>query len=273
MSQRAPYRAYQVVFAFALGILLVSTAVCAADKPNPGGVHPVVKKRPDWSGWWYLDLPPDQTPTRYYVNAPFKPEFLAQLMGVEAAQHPGSTDKGATLKTLQCLPPRFSGFNGGFAEDIEFLFTPGRVTLMNESGLVRRIYINKAGADEADETNAGIATGRWEGSALVVETHALNPHTRFGANWPGVPTIGHDVRVHERISLRSADTLEIDVTMEAPAMFTKPFETTFVYVRDRGHRFHEQSDCVDEDRSIDSVSGDQRFDLTPPSNLPPPPSR
>jgi hypothetical protein len=80
-------------------------------------------------------------------------------------------------------------------------------------------------------------------------------------------------RVHERISLRNANRLEIDATMEAPDMFTKPFQTTFVYVRDRGHRFHEQSDCVDDDRSIDSLSGDQRFDLTPPASLPPPPAR
>jgi hypothetical protein len=61
------------------------------------------------------------------------------------------------------------------------------------------------------------------------------------------------------------------VRLEAPDLFTAPFNVTFVYFRDRDHRFHEQSDCVDEDRSIDPKSGGQRFDLTPPSQLPPPP--
>src|SRR5262249_38935425 len=153
----------------------------------------------------------------------------------------------------------------------EFLFTPGRVTLMNESGLVRRIFTGAERPDEMDQTNNGISTGHWEGQTLVVETHSLNPHTRFGPNWPGVPKIGRNVRMQERITLRQDNTLEMVLRMEAPEIFTGPFTVTFVYLRDRGHRFHEQSDCVDEDRSIDPKSGGQRFDLTPPSGLPPPP--
>jgi hypothetical protein len=31
--------------------------------------------------------------------------------------------------------------------------------------------------------------------------------------------------------------------------------------------------CSDNDRSIDSATGAQRFDLTPPADLPPPPPR
>jgi hypothetical protein len=31
--------------------------------------------------------------------------------------------------------------------------------------------------------------------------------------------------------------------------------------------------CSDDDRSLDPVSGKQRFDMTPPADLPPPPAR
>jgi hypothetical protein len=74
------------------------------------------------------------------------------------------------------------------------------------------------------------------------------------------------------MSLKDADTLEIVMRLDAPEALTEPFTTTFVYERDHGHRFHEQSDCVDEDRAIDPASGSQRFDLSPPADLPPPPS-
>jgi hypothetical protein len=226
---------------------------------------------PDWSGWWYLQLEPHETPLRYFANAPFRPEIDAKLKALGGPTRKLTADEHGTPKMAQCQPSRFNGFSGGFVDDIEFLFTPGRVTLLSESGLTRRIFLDPAALDDMEVTDNGLATGHWEGRTLVVETRALNPNAYFGPNWPGNPTIGNGARVHERISLRDAETLEMVVRIEAPALFTQPFVTTFVYLRDRGHRFHEQSDCVDEDRSIDPVSGGQRFDLTPPSNLPPPP--
>jgi hypothetical protein len=99
----------------------------------------------------------------------------------------------------------------------------------------------------------------------------MNPNARFGPSWPGIPTIGRGVKVQERITLRQKDTLEFALRMQAPDLFTEPFVVTLVYRRDHGHRFHEQSDCTDADRSIDPQSGRQRFDLTPPPGLPPPP--
>jgi hypothetical protein len=228
-----------------------------------------LEKLPDFGGWWYLRLAPDENPARYYAGAAFRPEVAAKLASL--GPDPRSGD-GSTLKALQCRPPKFIGLSGGFVEDIEFLFTPGRVTLLNESGLVRRIFTDDTRPDEAEQTNAGLSTGHWEGRTLVVETHALNPSAPIGPNWPGVPTIGRNARVSERMSLKDADTLEIVMRLDAPEALTEPFTTTFVYERDHGHRFHEQSDCVDEDRAIDPASGSQRFDLSPPTDLPPPPS-
>jgi hypothetical protein len=225
-----------------------------------------VKHLPDWSGWWYLDLPPKDTPALYFAKAPFTAQAGAKLKDAEAKANV------AALKAAECLPPRFFGLSGGFEEDIEFLFTPGRVTLTNESGLIRRIFTDpRYTPDEIERSDAGLSSGHWEGDTLVVETHSLNPSTHFGANLPSMPRIGNNVRMKERISLRDPDTLEIALVMQAPALFTVPFRTTFVYRRDPGHHFHPQSDCVEDDRSIDPVSGKERFDLTPPANLPPPP--
>ncbi len=235
-------------------------------KPTPGAGLVSLERLPDWSGWWFLDLPPNDTTVYYFTKAPFRAEVAEKLQSAMAKANV------AGLKALQCTPPRFFGFSGGFAEDIEFLFTPGRVTITNESGLIRRIFTDPRSApDEIERTDAGLSSGRWEGGTLIVETHSLNPDARFGANWPSLPKIGRDVRLTERISLRDANTLEIALTMHAPTLFTAPFHTTFVYRRDSGHHFHPQSDCAENDRSIDSVSGKERFDLTPPANLPPPP--
>jgi len=266
-----------VLVAISSAVIVSGAKAASASAPSEAALDTTygsLQQLPDWSGWWYLDLAPSETPTsRYLAKAPLRPEALEKF---QAAAASGAADRAGTSeteKTLQCRPPGFNGVNnGGFTEDIEFLFTPGRVTLANESGLVRRIFTDgSASMDEIAETNTGISAGRWEGQTLVVETHGLDPNTVYGPRWPGAPRIGHNVRTRERIALRDPNTLEIALRMEAPELFTAPFETTFVYKRHRGHHFHEYRSCEDADRSLDPVSGKERFDLTPPANLPPPP--
>ena len=113
----------------------------------------------------------------------------------------------------------------------------------------------------------GTSVGHWEGSTLVVETTGLD---RDGFLMNGVK-IGADARIVERISLEGEDTLEIARRVVAPGALTAPSEMSLVYLRDEDHVFHEASHCVKNDRSVDPETGEQRFDLTPPADLPPPP--
>jgi hypothetical protein len=168
-----------------------------------------------------------------------------------------------------CAPPAFVGFNG---EWFEILLTPGRITIADEFGLVRRIRMDQEQPVDVLESNAGTSTGRWEGRTLVVETTGLNSKRAFGRFLPPSFNLGKGVRIFERFSLREPDVMVIELRMIAPDVFTAPFERTFTYRRERDHVFYEQTDCVEDDRSFDRAAGRQRFDLTPPEDLPPPPS-
>lgn len=166
-----------------------------------------------------------------------------------------------------CRPWQFTGSSGGFTEAVEFLFTPGRVTVTNERGLVRRIYTDGRDMPAAiDPTNTGVSIGQWEGQTLVVETRGLNPLALIG----GAP-IGKNVRIMERIFLKDPGTLEIDVVTDAPDVFTQPDRRTRLYSRVAKTMANENTWCTEYDRSIEPGSGKQRFDLTPPADLPPPP--
>ena len=111
-----------------------------------------------------------------------------------------------------------------------------------------------------------------EGETLVIHTIGMNSDAHFPVEqFAGVPALGHDAAITERIHLVSPDLLEIDAEMTAPALFTAPYTTHFRYRRDRNHQPEPISYCVHHDRSIDAVSGKQRLDLTPPDDLPPPP--
>ena len=58
---------------------------------------------------------------------------------------------------------------------------------------------------------------------------------------------------------------------EAPAVLSQPDRRTRLYTRVPKTAANEITFCADNDRSIDPDTGKQRFDLTPPADLPPPP--
>ena len=158
---------------------------------------------------------------------------------------------------------------------VEFLFTPGRVTVTTEGGLVRRIYTDgRTVPADAIPTNTGISIGRWENQTLIVETTHIDPRIRIPLPPnPRAPAIGENAHITERITLKDENTLEIEVVTVAPDALTEADRRTRIYKRLPKTMPAEATTCTEYDRSIDPASGEERFDLTPPSDLPPPPPR
>lgn len=205
-------------FALALKIALVACLTAAAQRPAPP------QTLPDWSGWWghRVSLSEEWRLT----PPPLKAEIRAAFDEAARAGDAG----GAPLR--RCGPMQFTGSSGGFTEAVEFLFTPGRVTLTNEMGLIRRIYTDgRALPMEFVPTNTGTSVGRWEGQTLVVYTAGINPQALYpSSEQPAVP-IGQNARISERIFLTDPNTLQFDIVTTAPGIFTAPDRRTRVYSR------------------------------------------
>jgi len=239
---------------------------------KPGMSYGSLQDLPDFSGWWGLKTdiatggsPPPAPPLQRKPAAIMKDWSQKTHGGSDPADIDG-------LKRSYCGPARFSGFNGGLQDYVEFLFTPGRVTITNEMGLIRRISLDRSLPSDPPETNSGVSVGRWEGRTLVIETVGLNHDTGLGEPRTKLPIkIGRNVHITERISLKEPDVLEILSRTTAPDLFTRPYLTTTLYARDRRHEFQEITNCVTNDRAFDETTGRERFDLTPPADLPPPP--
>ena len=86
----------------------------------------------------------------------------------------------------------------------EFLFTPGRVTLLTEEGpMIRRIFTDgRTHSADPEPTYAGESIGHWEGQILVVDTIAINPKAEF----PNRLKTSGKTRVIERFSLLTLRT-------------------------------------------------------------------
>lgn len=221
---------------------------------------------PDWSGWWKVEQ--GQSPTQIFLEHAdlFQPEARRRI---EAVTAPGAN---LSANGVYCRLFRFVGDNGGQIEDVEFLLTPGRLTITNESGLLRRIPFDGTPLRaDPEPSNGGTSAAHWEGGTLVIETVGLHPDTTFPAPTPGAPLIGAGARINERIRLIDSGKLEVRSEIIAPQMLTAPLNLTTVYRRDPGHIVRDLDECDANDRSIDPQTGLQRFDLTPPADLPPPP--
>ncbi len=247
-----------------LAALASGLAGCAKQAP------PSTANLPDFSGWWYWQSPRNGEPPNPFVGAPLKPELAARArMGEDAFRQgklPDLADFGIDQRRIYCEPQRFAGFNGGFEDSGEFLFTPGRLTITNESGLIRRIPLGAALPAHAEESSSGTSVAHWDDQTLVIETIGLHSQASvMGQFQPGA-----DARVLERISLRDPDVMQIQLRITAPGILEAPYDTTLTYLRSRDHVFSEQNFCVQNDPSFDAT-GRQKLDLTPPTDLPPPP--
>src|ERR1700683_1232134 len=146
----APFRNEGSMKFFAGSILAFTAFVCfSADcpgqsaSPNPSGDGKVaryanvesLKSLPDWSGIWTYDFgpPPGVTPEQPSLT-PAAAAELKTLTDEEAKNEEPPTE------SANCVPPGMPTIMSQ-PYDVEFLFTPGRVTIIQEAYMqVRRVF-------------------------------------------------------------------------------------------------------------------------------------
>jgi hypothetical protein len=236
-----------------------STAKSAAPAPAaPENPYAALAKLPDWSGVWDPTFSPRPASGRAAPSPP-------KLTPAYAAQYAKFLEKNRKTPGLNfvsevasCVPP---GVPQSMQEPypIEFLFTPGRVTILIETySLVRRIPTDgKPPPADPDPSYQGTSVGHWEGDTLVVETSAILPETSplNGIN-------GHSDKFHvtERIRLVQPDLLEITTTRVDPAVFAEPYTTKAYYRRHRDWKIMEYV-CQQNNHDALDAQGRAAFSL------------
>jgi hypothetical protein len=192
-------------------------------------------KLPDWSGTW--TPAPDDRAFPLGRNEPkWLPEVarqVEQLKADDAAGRPRNV-------YVDCLPEGVPSFPLMTLNALEFLFTPGRVTILGEfdGNRLRRIYTDgRSHPADPDLTFNGHSIGRWEGTVLVVDTVALLPEVYLPlAQAVAFPNNG-DMQIVERIHLVSADRLIDELVVIAPHVLVEPWKISRSFVRSRERRF------------------------------------
>lgn len=131
---------------------------------------------------------------------------------------------------------------------LEFLFTPGKITVMQEAHMmVRRIFTDgRPFPEDPEPSYFGDSRGHWEGNVLVVETRNTRPGQRLGA--AGI-TNSDALVIHERLYLdpQNPDVLRLDFTYEDPNVLEEPWQMSHSFRRDRTWEMLEYI-CDENDR-------------------------
>ncbi len=239
----------------AMGVLLLNGlalgAATAADaaKPSPqgdnrGNTWASIAQLPDWSGVWDYTFGAGglQRPAPPHLT----PEYAAKLAAYRDKQKEGLEEQG---QTANCLPP---GMPQMMTQPypVEFLFTPGKVTIAIEAySQMRRIYTDgRKHPEDPDPTFGGHSIGHWEADTLVVDSVAFIPESLLA------PGVGHSDQMHiiERIHRVPPDLLEIQQTIEDPKVLTEPYVAVHRYRRHKDWDLKEYN-CAQNNRdSADS---------------------
>jgi hypothetical protein len=245
----------------------VATGVSSAQQipTGPQGEsYASIAKLPNWSGLWVMPeaeflraiiTEVDPESPRAPALAPAAKKILEAFNARRMTGRQVSSGSPARTNADECIPPGMPDVMR-YPAGIEFLLTPGRVTVIIEEGpTIRHIYTDgRPHSKDADPTFAGESIGHWEGATLVVETRSISPRANLIAS---VRTSGA-ARITERMFLRDPAHLQIDTVVEDPTVLREPWKYTRVYQRfDSTYR---ESVCMENNRE----PGGGEPDLTPP---------
>jgi hypothetical protein len=233
----------------ALLALLVSAQGAQSAENLSAALGPEWKQLPDWRGVWFLEKPylfpghdgavvvakPNAsaaagkfengvTPGSYFTGAPYKPE-IQKLYDERVAR---ARDTGEVDDPLDnCYSPHgMPRLMGAAAGAVEFHLTPKQTWMiwdhMNET---RRIHTDGRAAPSEDmkwPRVMGLSSGHWEGQTLIVETQWMKEGIFDRSGAPH----SDQLRVTERIARTDASTITVEMTLDDPVMFTKPWQVT-----------------------------------------------
>lgn len=277
-------RALLVAIVFASSAPLAAQGLYTRDAPKQPGAPSWLKElaalppfnpprtadgRPNLQGTWqgpnggddieehdYVDVssPPEET----YISdppggrVPYQPWALATRNEIRAGLArgwPGEKERLYTDPQTFCLysTPRATT-RGGF----EIAQTPNTVLMLFTFGhYYRSIPIGSTEPHPARNVTLwmGNSRGRWEGDTLVVDVSNVT-----GKNW--LDQVGNffsdNVHLVERFRLVAANTIDYEVTIEDPTVFTRPWKMRLPLRRGRSEEIWEHA-CFEGNVDAETV--------------------
>jgi hypothetical protein len=125
---------------------------------------------------------------------------------------------------IRCLPDTFVRAYG-LPHYLKFVQTPNLLVMLNEySAIYRQVFTDgRPLPEDPNPSWQGYSTGSWAGDTLVIDSIGFRDDTWI--DWGG-SVMTESAKVRERITRTSFGHLEIEVTIDDPKAYTKPWTVT-----------------------------------------------
>jgi hypothetical protein len=139
---------------------------------------------------------------------------------------------------VRCLPDTFLRAYG-LPHLLKFIHNPGLLVMLNEMNAgYRQVFLDGRPLPQDPVPSwQGYSVGKWDGDALVIESIGFRDD--IWIDWNG-SVIGESAKVRERIRRPNFGSLEIEVTVDDPKAYTKPWTVTLK------QRYAADTELVDE---------------------------
>jgi hypothetical protein len=170
--------------------------------------------KPDFSGVWLVKN------GSFYLTSDLKPEEIRPWAAALYKQREDSFRRDSD--GIQCLPPGPKAGIGVGGFPMKVVQTPGLVVVLYEyETLFRQFFTDgRALPEDPNPTWMGYSVGRWEGDTLVVTTAGYNDRS-------SIDLAGHPhteaLRMTERYHRRDVGHLDVQVTLDDPQAYTRPW--------------------------------------------------
>ncbi len=155
--------------------------------------------------------------------------------------------RGIDDPDARCIPPGIPRINTFGLFPMQFVQTPQAIVILYEVYHVfRMIPLNAKHPDDLEPSYMGDSVGHWEGDTLVVDVTGFNDKT-----WLGPVGSFHSEALHltERYTRVDYNTINYDVTLEDPNVFTKPWHTHNTIMLRNGTRLREY-ECEENNEDV-----------------------
>jgi hypothetical protein len=155
---------------------------------------------------------------------------------------------------IRCISRGLAGsmLPSAYDNGTQIVQAPGFVTILNEKIHEARIIP----LDQRPHVGASIrgylgdSRGHWEGNTLVVEsTNFLDDTTSIGRNGSNAVATSDALRLVERFTRVDPDTIQYELTVDDPKIFTAPWTIAFPIKQERGYELFEYT-CHEANYSL-----------------------
>jgi len=191
----------------------------ADGKPNLTAAPPKAPDgKPDLSGLWRLGIEMGVAANITTDLAPGDIQPWAKALSRSRLESFGKDDPEVT----GCLPggPRHIT-RAGLAKIIQ---TPTLIAILYEDLAYRQIFLDgRSLPSDLNPSWMGYSVGHWEGETLVVESAGFNDRTWL--DFAGHPH-SESLRMTERLHRRDFGHLDVQVTLQDPGVYAKPWSVS-----------------------------------------------